>query len=62
MPVIDVAKASHERIKAISWISVLTSADLLDLERSWLSFARRAGCLEMWTWDGRGAIFCWIGL
>lgn len=51
-----VERASEARMREISWISVFTSRALADLERSWLSLAKRLGCLETWTLDGRDAM------
>lgn len=42
-------------------MSVLTSFAEVDLERSWESLARREGCEETWTLEGRGAMFCGFG-
>lgn len=54
--VIAVANASHATMTESSWISDLTSRALTDLERSWLSLARRQGWLETWTLGGTEAI------
>lgn len=54
------ARASHEMIRAISWIKDLTSRALTDLHRSWLSLAWRQGCDETWTLD-REAIAKGVG-
>lgn len=43
------AKASQPTIVAMSWTRVLVSLALVDAERSWLSFARTQGCVEIWT-------------
>lgn len=48
-----VASASQPTISEISWTSDFTSFALVLLERSWLSFATRHGCLETWTLAGR---------
>jgi hypothetical protein len=46
------ASASTAMIVAISLTSVLVSRALVDLDRSWESFARRHGCFEMCTLAG----------
>ena len=45
-------RASTPTIVAISWTSLLVSFAFVDAERSWLSFARAHGWLEMCTFDG----------
>lgn len=46
------ARASQPTIVAISCTSCFVSLALVDCERSWLSFARRHGWLETWTFGG----------
>lgn len=43
------ASASHATIRAMSWTKVLVSRALASLDRSWESFARRQGWVEIWT-------------
>lgn len=38
--------ASQAMINEISWIRDLTSRELADLDRSWLSLASKLGCCE----------------
>jgi hypothetical protein len=47
------ARASQPTMVAISCTSCLTSRPFVDWERRMLSFARRHGCVEMWTLEGR---------
>ena len=51
------ARASQPTMSEISWIRPLTSLALVLPERSWLSFARRHGCLETCTLGGS-----WVGM
>lgn len=34
-------------------MSVLVSRAFVDFDRSWDNFARKQGCLETWTFEGR---------
>ena len=56
MPVSTAARmsprASQAMMVEMSWTSRFVSAALVDEERSWLSFARRHGWLEIWTPSG----------
>lgn len=54
-----VASASQPTISEISWTSDLTSFTLVLLERSWLNFATRHGCLDTWTLAGRVILGNW---
>jgi len=58
VPVSTVARrsprASQAMMVEMSWTSRFVSAALVDEERSWLSFARRHGWLEIWTPSGCG--------
>ena len=47
-----VESASQATIRAISWTSAFVSRELVVLDRSWLSLARRLGCCETWTLGG----------
>jgi hypothetical protein len=47
------ARASQPTMVAISCTSCLVSLAFVDWERRRLSFARRQGCVETWTLDGR---------
>jgi hypothetical protein len=47
------AKASQPTIVEISWTRVFVSLAFVDEDRSWLSFARRHGWEETWTFGGR---------
>lgn len=48
------ARASHATIRAISCTKFLVSRALVSLERSWESFARRHGWVEMWMLEAIG--------
>jgi hypothetical protein len=47
------ARASQPTMVAISCTSCLVSLAFVDWERRRLSFARRQGCVETWTLEGR---------
>lgn len=47
------ASASQPTIREISWTNALTSLEGVLFDRSWLSFARRQGWSETWTFFGR---------
>lgn len=47
--VIFLASASQARMSEISFTNILTSFELVELERNWLSLARSDGCCDTWT-------------
>ena len=51
-----VESASVERMREISWMRFFTSLAEELWERSCESLARRDGCWETWTLEGRGAM------
>ena len=53
------ARASVPRIRVMEWIRDLVVCEGVVWERRLERWARRAGCVEGWTFGGRGGIV-WV--